>query len=175
MDIRAERKLLLQELGGKLREARRRSGYTQRELAVKMGTDQSSISVAERGVRGHDPQFWAAADAVLGTAGALAGGYDQIPRAQDSRRVSGPAGTAAANAPYDGTPPANADPLAELTGDPGVRFVKPEELATVSRVSKMTIYRLLHSGALDSVRFGRDFRIPVAAARDFLKHGTQPP
>ena len=31
------------------------------------------------------------------------------------------------------------------------------------RVSNMTVYRLVHSGELPAVRFGRSFRIPESA------------
>ena len=31
------------------------------------------------------------------------------------------------------------------------------------RVSKMTVYRLVHSGELPAVRFGRSYRVPESA------------
>lgn len=37
------------------------------------------------------------------------------------------------------------------------------EVASMLRVSKMTIYRLIHSGELPAVRVGRSFRIPRAS------------
>ena len=33
------------------------------------------------------------------------------------------------------------------------------------RVSKMTVYRLVHSGELPAIRFGRSFRVPESAVR----------
>ena len=36
------------------------------------------------------------------------------------------------------------------------------------RVSKMSVYRLIHSGELEAVRFGRSFRVPEAAVKAFL-------
>jgi excisionase family DNA binding protein len=36
------------------------------------------------------------------------------------------------------------------------------------RVSKMTVYRLVHSGELEAVRVGRSFRVPEAAVEEFL-------
>lgn len=36
------------------------------------------------------------------------------------------------------------------------------------RLSKMTIYRLVHSGELPAVRVGRSFRIPEQAVHDYL-------
>ncbi|WP_157880085.1 excisionase family DNA-binding protein [Streptomyces natalensis] len=43
------------------------------------------------------------------------------------------------------------------------------EVATVMRVSKMTVYRLVHSGALPAIRVGRSFRMPERAVHDYLK------
>ncbi len=50
-----------------------------------------------------------------------------------------------------------------------VRFLTVAEVAEMMRVSKMTVYRLVHSGDLPAIRFGRSFRVPesaVAAAID---------
>jgi excisionase family DNA binding protein len=43
-----------------------------------------------------------------------------------------------------------------------IKFLTVAEVATVMRVSKMTVYRLVHSGELASVRVGRSFRVPSA-------------
>ena len=37
------------------------------------------------------------------------------------------------------------------------------EVAELMRVSKMTVYRLVHSGELPAVRVGRSFRVRAAA------------
>lgn len=50
----------------------------------------------------------------------------------------------------------------------GVRFYTVAEVASVMRVSKMSVYRLIHSGELEAVRFGRSFRVPEAAVKSFL-------
>ncbi|MCY0904000.1 helix-turn-helix domain-containing protein [Arthrobacter sp. H14-L1] len=42
-------------------------------------------------------------------------------------------------------------------------FLTVSEVADVMRVSKMTVYRLVHSGELPAVRFGRSYRIPESA------------
>lgn len=42
------------------------------------------------------------------------------------------------------------------------------ELAKSLRVSTMTVYRLVHSGTIESVRFGRSYRIPRAAVQQYL-------
>jgi excisionase family DNA binding protein len=44
-----------------------------------------------------------------------------------------------------------------------VRFLTVAEVADVMRVSKMTVYRLVHSGELPAIRFGRSFRVPESA------------
>jgi excisionase family DNA binding protein len=44
-----------------------------------------------------------------------------------------------------------------------VRFLTVAEVAEMMRVSNMTVYRLVHSGELPAVRFGRSFRIPESA------------
>jgi excisionase family DNA binding protein len=36
-------------------------------------------------------------------------------------------------------------------------------VAEMMRVSNMTVYRLVHSGDLPAIRFGRSFRIPESA------------
>jgi excisionase family DNA binding protein len=49
-----------------------------------------------------------------------------------------------------------------------VRFLTVAEVAGIMRVSKMTVYRLVHTGELAAVRVGRSFRVPEAAVRDYL-------
>ena len=44
-----------------------------------------------------------------------------------------------------------------------VRFLAVSEVAEMMRVSNMTVYRMVHSGELPAVRFGRSFRIPESA------------
>jgi len=53
-------------------------------------------------------------------------------------------------------------PLAE------VKFLTVAEVAAAMRVSKMTVYRLVHSGELPAVRVGRSFRVPEQAVHDYL-------
>ena len=40
-----------------------------------------------------------------------------------------------------------------------VRFLTVAEVARLMRVSKMTVYRLVHGGELPAVRVGRSFRV----------------
>lgn len=51
-----------------------------------------------------------------------------------------------------------------------VRFLTVAEVAEMMRVSKMTVYRLVHSGDLPAVRFGRSFRVPETAVVEALKN-----
>ena len=50
-----------------------------------------------------------------------------------------------------------------------VRFLTVAEVASVMRVSKMTVYRLVHSGEMPAVRVGRSFRVPEQAVHDYLR------
>jgi excisionase family DNA binding protein len=50
-----------------------------------------------------------------------------------------------------------------------VRFLTVAEVALIMRVSKMTVYRLVHSGELEAIRVGRSFRVPEAAVNQYLK------
>ncbi|MBV9594203.1 MAG: helix-turn-helix domain-containing protein [Actinobacteria bacterium] len=58
---------------------------------------------------------------------------------------------------------ARPDTLAE------VRFLTVAEVASVMRVSKMTVYRMVHAGELPAVRVGRSFRVPEKAVHDYLR------
>jgi excisionase family DNA binding protein len=50
-----------------------------------------------------------------------------------------------------------------------VRFLTVAEVATIMRVSKMTVYRLVHAGELPAVRVGRSFRVPEEAVHEYLR------
>jgi len=50
-----------------------------------------------------------------------------------------------------------------------VKFLTVAEVATAMRVSKMTVYRLVHGGELPAVRVGRSFRVPEQAVHDYLR------
>jgi excisionase family DNA binding protein len=50
-----------------------------------------------------------------------------------------------------------------------VRFLTVAEVASAMRVSKMTVYRLVHAGTLPAVQVGRSFRIPEQAVSDYLR------
>lgn len=50
-----------------------------------------------------------------------------------------------------------------------VSFLTVAEVAGIMRVSKMTVYRLVHSGELPAVRVGRSFRVPEQAVHEYLR------
>src|SRR4051794_24959614 len=50
-----------------------------------------------------------------------------------------------------------------------VRFLTVAEVAALMRVSKMTVYRLVHGGDLTAVRVGRSFRVPEHAVHEYLR------
>jgi len=50
-----------------------------------------------------------------------------------------------------------------------VKFLTVAEVAAMMRVSKMTVYRLVHSGELPALRVGRSFRVPEQAVNDYLR------
>lgn len=52
---------------------------------------------------------------------------------------------------------------------PGSQFLTVAEVAALMRVSKMTVYRLVHSGELPAVRVGRSFRVHAKAVHDYLE------
>ncbi|MBG6185462.1 excisionase family DNA binding protein [Arthrobacter sp. CAN_A214] len=43
------------------------------------------------------------------------------------------------------------------------------EIAARMRVSRMTVYRLVQSGALNGIRFGRSYRVPETAVQQYLE------
>jgi len=50
-----------------------------------------------------------------------------------------------------------------MAGLSDVRFLTVAEVADLMRVSTMTVYRMVHSGELPAMRFGRSFRVPESA------------
>ncbi|MBY6060194.1 helix-turn-helix domain-containing protein [Microbacterium esteraromaticum] len=49
-----------------------------------------------------------------------------------------------------------------------VRFLTVAEVAELMRVSKMTVYRLVHAGELPAIRFGRSYRVPESAVVEMM-------
>ena len=48
------------------------------------------------------------------------------------------------------------------------KFLTVAEVADIMRVSKMTVYRLVHAGDLAAVRVGRSFRVNENAVTEYL-------
>ena len=53
----------------------------------------------------------------------------------------------------------------DVVGLGDARFLTVAEVAETMRVSRMTVYRLVHSGDLPAIRFGRSFRVPESAVQ----------
>ena len=52
---------------------------------------------------------------------------------------------------------------------PDPKFLTIAEVASVMRVSKMTVYRLVHNGELPAVRVGRSFRVTQDDVDEYLR------
>lgn len=50
-----------------------------------------------------------------------------------------------------------------------VKFLTVAEVAAMMRVSKMTVYRIVHNGDLPAVRVGRSFRVTEKDVDDYIK------
>jgi excisionase family DNA binding protein len=46
------------------------------------------------------------------------------------------------------------------------------EIAVMMRVSRATVYRLLHAGHLPSIRVGRSLRVPREAVETYVRTAT---
>ena len=51
------------------------------------------------------------------------------------------------------------------------RFMTVSEVADIMRVSKMTVYRLIHSGEMPAIRVGKSFRVPESAVGQLIRAG----
>jgi len=49
------------------------------------------------------------------------------------------------------------------------KFLTVAEVAAMMRVSKMTVYRLVHGGDLAAVRVGRSFRVKEEDVDEYLR------
>ena len=64
------------------------------------------------------------------------------------------------------------EPSGKRRNDPNVadvKFLTVAEVAQIMRVSKMTVYRMVHAAELPAVRVGRSFRVPEKAVHDYLR------
>lgn len=51
------------------------------------------------------------------------------------------------------------------------RFLTVAEVADMARVSRMTVYRMVHAGELPAIRVGKSYRVPQAAVDEMLSEG----
>lgn len=77
--------------------------------------------------------------------------------------VDGPRGDGAV---VGGGPSGNAEATPDALSGP---FLTVAEVARRMRVSKMTVYRLVHSGELPANRFGRTFRVQRGAVEELIQ------
>ncbi|MET3719121.1 MULTISPECIES: helix-turn-helix domain-containing protein [unclassified Arthrobacter] len=68
------------------------------------------------------------------------------------------------------------------TANVPTQYLTIAEVASILRVSKMTVYRLAQARTLTSMRFGNSYRIPEKAVEEYIKKagtsrtpGTTPP
>lgn len=55
------------------------------------------------------------------------------------------------------------DKSAASAGGSRPQFYTPNELAEILKVSRMTIYRMIHAGELPAIRVGGSYRVPESA------------
>lgn len=53
-----------------------------------------------------------------------------------------------------------------------MRYLTVTEVAEQMRLSRMTVYRLVHAGDLPAIRVGRSFRVPQDALDAYLASAT---
>src|ERR1700734_1204489 len=56
-----------------------------------------------------------------------------------------------------------------------VKFLTIYELAVMMRISKMSAYRLVRTGELESIRVGRSYRIPEQAVISYMRDAAFTP
>lgn len=62
--------------------------------------------------------------------------------------------------------------MTQEQGFSDVTFLTVQEVAELMRVSKMTVYRMVHAGELPAVRFGRSYRVPANAVESYLRQAV---
>lgn len=72
---------------------------------------------------------------------------------------------------HDTLPPASWPEIPLLPAAVDDPYLTVVEIATRFRVSKMTVYRLVHTGELQAVKIGRSFRVRESAVTTYLKEG----
>jgi len=59
--------------------------------------------------------------------------------------------------------------------DSRAQFLTVAEVAETLRLSRMTVYRLVHSGELPAMRVGRSFRVPQSAVDQLVQQSFGAP
>jgi transcriptional regulator with XRE-family HTH domain len=102
-DVAASIQSLRRELGRNLRSARTAAGYSQMQLARKIGYARSTVSTVESGCQNPSRQFWQRCENVLGSAGLLRS-HDHIrERVTDEKAARIPASLVPGHGPPDVT------------------------------------------------------------------------
>jgi len=65
---------------------------------------------------------------------------------------------------------ANSEPSRQPPQVGQVQFLTVAEVARMMRVSKMTVYRLVHAGELPAARVGRSFRVAENDVHNYLEN-----
>ena len=60
--------------------------------------------------------------------------------------------------------------MSDATARPS--FLTVAEVADAMRVSRMTVYRLVHAGEMPAIRVGKSFRVPASALEQYLVQAT---
>lgn len=58
------------------------------------------------------------------------------------------------------------------SADARPQYLTVAEVAETMRVSRMTVYRLVHSGELPAIRVGKSFRVPEQALAQYLRESA---
>ncbi|MDQ0094597.1 helix-turn-helix domain-containing protein [Paeniglutamicibacter psychrophenolicus] len=67
--------------------------------------------------------------------------------------------------------------MVDLASFEDAHYLTVDEVALAMRVSKITVYRLVHAQKLAAVTFGRSFRIPAQAVKEYVlaqRHAAAP-
>jgi excisionase family DNA binding protein len=60
------------------------------------------------------------------------------------------------------------DNMVDLKSFEDAHYLTVAEVALEMRVSKMTVYRLVHAKKLPAVSFGKSYRVPAQAVKEYL-------
>jgi excisionase family DNA binding protein len=96
------------------------------------------------------------------------GSITRRPELPTGRAAPQPAATQETLAPASERPTARDDDTTASSPHDTI-FLTVAEVATVMRVSKMTVYRLIHTGHLAAIRVGRTFRVPERTVHVYLR------